>query len=168
MWNGSQLRFQIAPIEGNAKHIPVGRSYRLVFRGVRKPDELRLTINGALQAIAGEYDEATESLTLPAVAVGPNDDLAVTIGVAAGSLLSQRDRRLETCRAMLRTFRLGSLAKLALDQALPELVRDPAARGPRRRRVGSRGRSALDGAAGRVGAQIIGAMHSPQERLPPG
>ena len=128
-WSGSQLRFQIAPVEGDAKHIPAGRSYRLVFRGVRQPDELRLAINGVSQAIEGEYDEATESLTLPAVAVGPNDELTLTIGVADGSLLSQRDRRLETCRAMLWRFRLESLAKWGLHQALPELVRDPAARG---------------------------------------
>jgi alpha-glucosidase (family GH31 glycosyl hydrolase) len=128
-WSGSQLCFQIAPVVGNAKHIPAGRRYRPVFRGVRQPDELQLAVNGVLQAIEGEYDEATESLTLPAVAVGPNDELVLTISVTDGTLLSQRDRRLETCRAMLHIFRLESLAKWGLHQALPELMRDPSARG---------------------------------------
>lgn len=128
-WGGSRLCFKIGRAEGNAAHIPAGRTYRLVFRGVRRPDALRLTVNGAEQAVAWDYDGATESLTLAPVAVGLADELAVTLGVADGSLLAPRDRCLETCRAMLRSFRLNSWVKWELEQMLPELVRDPASRG---------------------------------------
>ena len=124
-WGGSRLTFKIAPVEGNAAHIPTGRSYRLVFRGVRQPDALRLAINGAAQPVEWAYDAVTESLTLPALPVGPADELTLTLDVAAGSLLAKRDRRVETCRAMLWAFRLESLAKMALDRALPEIVGDP-------------------------------------------
>ncbi len=124
-WEGSGLSFKIARVEGNAGHIPAGRSYRLVFRGVQKPDELALAVNGVHQTAEWTYDEATESLALPAVVVGPADELALTFGVAEGSLLSQRDRRLETCRAMLRTFRLDTWVKWELDRKLPELVLAP-------------------------------------------
>lgn len=128
-WGGARMCFRIGVVEGNAGHIPAGRSYRLVLRGVRRPDELTLTVNGVAQAVDPSYDEATESLTLPAIPVGPADELMLTLGVAAGSLLARGDRRLETCRAMLRAFRLASRAKWTLDRLLPELVLDPARRG---------------------------------------
>jgi alpha-glucosidase (family GH31 glycosyl hydrolase) len=124
-WEGSRLTFRIAKVEGNAAHVPAGRTYRLVCRSVRNPDAVRVALNGAEQGAEWGYDEPTESLWLTALPVGPADDLEVTIEVGDGSLLSKRDRRLETCRAMLRSFRLESVAKLALDQALPGAVQDP-------------------------------------------
>jgi len=124
-WGETRLTFKIGKVEGNAGRIPAGRAYRLVFRGVRRPDALRLAINGAAQPVEWTYDAAAESLTLPALTVGPADELALTLDATAGSLLSKRDRRVEICRAMLRTFRLESLAKLALDRALPEIVGAP-------------------------------------------
>ncbi len=124
-WHGSQLRFTIGRAAGNARHIPADRRYRLVFRGVRRPAALTLRINEAVRPAAWTYDDTTESLTLSDLPVGPADALELTLETEAGSLLSARDRRLETCRAMLRGFRLASLAKWALDRALPELVADP-------------------------------------------
>ncbi|MGE5601457.1 MAG: TIM-barrel domain-containing protein, partial [Nitrososphaerales archaeon] len=124
-WGGRELTFKIAKVDGNPVHVPAGRTYRLVLRGVRRPDELRLLVNDVPQAVEGGYAEANESLTLPALAVGPQDELTLTIGVADSSLLSKRDRRLETCRAMLWAFKLGSDEKLAIHRALPELVKEP-------------------------------------------
>jgi len=128
-WNDSQLTFKIARVESSittpSRHIPVDRTYRLVFRGVRKPDSLDVRINGDNLAAEWSYDENTESLSLPAMPVGPDDELTVSLGVMEGSLLSKRDRRLETCRAMLHAFKLDSWAKLVLGRALPELVHEP-------------------------------------------
>jgi len=128
-WGGSRMCFRIGRVEGNPAHIPAGRTYRLIFRGVRRPDELRLTINGVEQPAAWTYDDATDSLALPPMALGPTDELVVTLGAAEGSLIARRDRRPERCRAMLRAFRLNSWAKWAVEQALPELLRDPTRRG---------------------------------------
>jgi len=124
-WHGNRLRFTIGRVVDNSRHIPADRRYQLVLRGVRRPDMLTLKINDAIRPVAWTYDEATESLQLPSLQVGPTDALELTIAADAGSLLAQRDRRLETCRALLRHFRLASLAKWALDRALPELVEDP-------------------------------------------
>ncbi len=129
IWGGSRMCFMIDKVKGNPAHIPAGRSYRLILRGVCRPDALQLAVNGVEQAIAWTYDETAESLALPPVAVGPGDALALTLSVTDGSLLSRRDRRLETCRAMLRTFRMNSWVKWGLERALPDLVADPASRG---------------------------------------
>jgi hypothetical protein len=49
----------------------------------------------------------------------------VVLEVRQGSLLDARDRRPETVRAMLRTFRLASGVKSRIDQSLPLLLQDP-------------------------------------------
>lgn len=128
-WGGSQLAFKIARVEGNPAHIPAGRSYRLILRGARKPDEIRLAVNGVERPVQPVYDETTESLLLPPAAVGPADELSLTVSAADGSLIAPRDRRLETCRAMLGAFRMDSWVKWELYRMLPGLVAEPAARG---------------------------------------
>ncbi len=124
-WDDAELRFRIAPVEGETKHIPAGRQYRLVVRGIRRPDMFRLTHNGEDLAAGATYDEAIESLTLALVPVGPADELTLTIGANQGLLLSQQDRRQEKLEAMLRAFKLDSRVKHELYLALPELLADP-------------------------------------------
>ncbi len=124
-WRSDQLQFKIEPVEGNARYIPTPRGYRLVLHGIRNPDDVQLEIRGAPQNLQGEYDPQAETFSLPAVALEPTDGFTLRVSVTAGSLLSKRDRRMETCRKLLRAFRLESLAKWNIDEALPELLQEP-------------------------------------------
>jgi alpha-glucosidase (family GH31 glycosyl hydrolase) len=121
-WGDSELTFTVAKATGNPAHIPASRRYSIVLRGVRNPSGVRLAVNGTVHEVQGQYDAATESLTLPFVPCGPTDELTLTVSVADGALLSKRDRRVETCRAMLWAFKLDSLAKMTLDRVLPHLA----------------------------------------------
>lgn len=125
-WQNARLTFNIAAVEGNAAHIPDGRAYRLVFKGIRQPDEVELRINGATQGAAATYDETSESLTLGPIRLDPRSALAVSLTTRHDSLLSRRDRRAEICLNMLWSFRLASGAKHALYRALPQLLEQPA------------------------------------------
>ncbi len=120
-WHGDRLECTIGPATGDLAQIPAARAYRLVIRGVRRPEEVRLAINGAEQTSGFTYDEATETVTLDKVSLRPADQLALTLGAQAG-LLAPRDRRLETCRELLRTFRLETEAKRRISDDLPEIL----------------------------------------------
>jgi alpha-glucosidase (family GH31 glycosyl hydrolase) len=124
-WHGGRLQFQIEPVEGNARHVPTPRRYQLVLHGIRQPDGAQVEINGASQNVQGHYDAQSETLGLPDIALQPADRLTLTVSVKAGSLLSKRDRRLETCRALLWAFRLATEVKRDIDLALPDILRDP-------------------------------------------
>jgi hypothetical protein len=52
----------------------------------------------------------------------PDDRLRLSLETDGPSLLSRRDRRLETCRRMLRHFNLDVRARALIDQALPDLL----------------------------------------------
>ncbi len=58
-----ELRFTIAKVEAGspeaARHVPAGRTYRPVLRGIRRPDRLEVLINGVPQPVEGAYDEPT-------------------------------------------------------------------------------------------------------------
>lgn len=117
-WRGDRLEFTIGPATGDLAQIRAARAYRLVIRGIRRPDEVRLAVNGAEQAPGFTYDEATETLALDRVSLRPADRLSLTLVSHAGSLLAPRDRRLETCRKLLRAFRLDTEAKRRISDDL--------------------------------------------------
>ena len=121
-WHGDKLEFTIAPAKGDTTLVPAQRTYRLVFHGIRPPDDVQLSVSGTNHSPGLAYDDLGEALTVTGVTLEPADELRLTLSVRSGTLLSSRDRRLETCRKLLRSFRLDSNVKLRLDQDLSKLL----------------------------------------------
>ncbi len=118
-WRGNELQFQIEPARGDASLIPSERIYHLVFHGIRSPEFVQATINDAPQDSATIYDERSETFTLEKIELKATDRLRVTLAVNDGALMSRRDRRSETCRAMLRAFKMPTGLKYRIDRDLP-------------------------------------------------
>ena len=121
-WHGDRLEFVIAPATGDLAQIPPQRTYRLVLRGVRQPDDVRIAINDGEHGAPFSFDDATETLTVAGVALRPADTLRLTVMVRSGTLLSRRDRRPEICRKLLRAFRTDTEVKRQIDNDLPGLL----------------------------------------------
>jgi hypothetical protein len=121
------MQVTIGPARGDLSLVPQGRIYRLVLHGLRSPDRVRLAVDGVAQAVDFTYDADLERLSLDPVAVEPGQSLALAVEVDAGTLLSRRDRRRETCQKMLRAFALDSDVKRQIDRDLPRLLEDPSA-----------------------------------------
>ncbi len=138
-WGGTSLQFTIAPVEGDLALVPARRTFKLVVRGVSLPDRVSLTINNAEHNLdrklerkldrvlpsSGQdfsYDEQTETLAVQGVVLGPADKLALELAVGSGMLLAKRDRRLETCRKLLRAFRLDTGIKQQIDDDLVNIL----------------------------------------------
>lgn len=125
-WQEQRLQFTIAPAQGDTSLVPAERVYTVVVHGLRRPDRVQLTIDGHDREPAYVYDETAETLSLPDIVLAPSSELTLTCSLRAGSLLSRRDRRLETCRSMLRAFRLDTGVKHRLDLDLPAILAHPA------------------------------------------
>ena len=95
------------------------------FCGIRQPDQISVTVNGAVTEVDSTWNESKGQLTIDSLKLSPTDKLDVELTVREGSLLDQRDRRPETIRKMLRTFRLESEFKNRIDQSIPQLLTDP-------------------------------------------
>jgi len=125
-WQEQRLQFTVAAAQGDISLVPAERTYNLVVHGIRHPDHLQLSIRGQDRLVDYTYHEAAETLSIVGIVVTPTDELTLTCGVRAGTLLSRRDRRLETCRKMLRAFRLDTAAKHQVDQDLLDILDKPA------------------------------------------
>ncbi len=124
-WQGDRLSFTLGPAVGDLSLVPDRRTYHLVIHGLRAPDRVEMAIDGVEQAPDFAYDEIQEQLAFGAVVLSPAEQLTLNIAVCSGSLLSKRDRRLETCRKLLVAFRLDSGVKARIDRDLPKLLDDP-------------------------------------------
>jgi hypothetical protein len=121
-WYGDRLEFTIAPAEGDASLIPARRTVHLVFHGIRSPQEVKLSVNGMEASPSLAYDESGEALAVRGITLKPTDEVRLMLGVHAGTLLSGRDRRLEACRKLLRSFRLDTSIKQRLDGDLDHIL----------------------------------------------
>ena len=121
-WLGQSLEFNIEPVQGNQELAPARRSYTITLHGLRLPERIRLWLNGAESAPSVSYDELTETLILTGLVLSPSDRLRLRLETDSPSLLSRRDRRLETCRRLLGKFNLDVRARARIDQALPDLL----------------------------------------------
>ncbi len=123
-WRGNELEFHINPARGDWTHLPAERCYSLYFRGIRNPSTVQLRINGRERPVAMAYCPKTDTLRVQNICLAPGDNLALTLAVPTGDLISDRDRTVETCDRMLRAFRLDSWVKASLGARLPEIVQD--------------------------------------------
>ena len=107
-WTGDTLKFEIAPITGDLSLVPARRAIRLHLHGMTRPDQVKLSLNGA--ALDGGLEqgwqvaEASEELIIGPLTLTPADRLELNVCVEAGSLLGRRDRRAEQVRKLLWNF----------------------------------------------------------------
>jgi hypothetical protein len=120
-WNARQMQLTIEPAQGKTFLIAQERTYRFQFHGIRNPDRVRVTINGAEQNSSTQHDPLTETFSMKDVVLDSRAVLVITLIVNEGELMSRRDRRVETCRKLLRAFRMESETKKKIDQNLPAI-----------------------------------------------
>jgi alpha-glucosidase (family GH31 glycosyl hydrolase) len=120
-WGENILTFNISAVEGEAAFVPAQRQYTLLIRGVVEPAQVVMQINQAHCPAQTAYDPATQTLTVTAALLTPQDGLTLTL-TASGCLLSQADHRPAKVRAMLRTMPIESYLKQQIDADLPALL----------------------------------------------
>ena len=124
-WRGSELECTIGPVQGEAAQAPERRRYTLVFKGVARPAEVTVRVDGQACRCEPAYDEAAETLRIEGLELGREQALLVRLAARAGSLARGRDRTEEALRRMLRAFRLESYTKLDIDTHLREIMAEP-------------------------------------------
>jgi len=121
-WGGSRLSFSIEPAQGDPSLLPARRACRLVFHGLRRPDEIRASVDEALLAPEVAYTADTGTLELGGISLAPHQRLEVSLSVAEGSLLDDRDRRPEKMEKLLLAFNLDADACQKIYNSLPAIL----------------------------------------------
>lgn len=127
---GEKLEFHLGPIDGNPAIFPKRRAFELKFWGITNPDTCLLHINDKPHTIFPEYDANTRSLIVPIyLDISNRDRVKLTIAKDGDLLFFNQDpshQLLETCRRLIKNFRIESYAKMAIANQLPDIIQDPA------------------------------------------
>jgi alpha-glucosidase (family GH31 glycosyl hydrolase) len=124
-WEPGTVSFTLGPVQHDSRLIPARRAFTVHLRGVSRPGGVSLAVNGEPAPATFTFDEATATLSLPAVTLGPDDRL--TLRVSGQSLHAGEDYRRETVRRIVEHFHLQTTAKSAILGRLGQILADPAA-----------------------------------------
>ncbi|MDJ0753236.1 MAG: glycoside hydrolase family 31 protein [Ardenticatenaceae bacterium] len=119
-WHQSTMRVVIEPAAGDLSHLPENRRWQVIIHGIIQPDRLHLKIGeeplsleDPTSAVSFHYDSMSESLTIAGLTTG-TDRFELTLETEQITLLSKRNRKLETLQEMIAAFKLDSQAKYIL------------------------------------------------------
>ncbi|MFW6063528.1 MAG: TIM-barrel domain-containing protein [Chloroflexota bacterium] len=129
-WQGHRAVLTLHEAQGDGSLLPTQRDVRFLLRGWRRPEAVRLRVNGAPHPLTFSYDRATRTITLEAVTVTPRDRVQVEVVGDGADLAPPAQWQLPALRKMIAAFRLETGVKAAIDQRLeaicarPELLAD--------------------------------------------
>ena len=118
--------FRIEPGQGDVSVVPSSRTYRLIFRRVTAPDDVKIEVNGVKREVTTHYAEAARNWVVELRGITPTDRVALTLRCIDQPWRDHTDRRAQRCRQMLHTFRMNVDAKRDLDKRLPQVLANPA------------------------------------------
>jgi len=125
-WEDDQIEFIIGPADGDLRQCPTTRTYELIFWGIQKPEICELQINQKPHPVETEYDPKTRTLTVHIKPeLTPTDRLKVILIKDRGNHIEHNDVLLQTCKRLLKSFRLESYTKLGLSEMLPTIIQNP-------------------------------------------
>ncbi|MFB6074122.1 MAG: TIM-barrel domain-containing protein [Haloarculaceae archaeon] len=110
-WEGDALELAVAPADGDHGVLPEERTFEFSVRGVARPAGATLTVDGESHTVSLAYDAETETATVTAPAVAPDESVTLTLRADGASLLATRDRTRERLTALLDDFVAPTTAK---------------------------------------------------------
>jgi hypothetical protein len=124
-----QVVFSVHPVEGSRETCPASRTYSLKFYGIQNPDTCHLSINRQPAPVSPLYDPETKVLSVTVdTSIAPGDQVVLNLTRKGGIRAAIPDHNslvLETCKALVKKFRMESYAKRGIMDYLPAILQDP-------------------------------------------
>jgi alpha-glucosidase (family GH31 glycosyl hydrolase) len=124
-WQENELQLTVNPVQGNPAIVPAERTYDLLWRGIREPEQVELQIGEKMLQAQWEYDPANETLRMVNLPLPCLESMKVRLAVKEGSLISGRDRLVENIRRLLHAFNIDPNLKSQIEAELPAIKADP-------------------------------------------
>jgi len=123
-WLGNSLVFDINPATGDTGLIPGQREYDLVFKSIKKPDCIRVTINGEEQITSFSYNDKKSVLELTGLKIRPEDQLSVYMSTEQNTLMEKIDLTKEKFEKALMSFNINTYVKRRIFRDLDEVIKN--------------------------------------------
>jgi alpha-glucosidase (family GH31 glycosyl hydrolase) len=120
----SSLSVSVLPVEGETVHVPADRSYRILFRGVNRPEEVTAKLDGLPLEITFTYDSTTRSVSTQAIALTAQQQLTVEMRCQAGQILADEPDLKSRLVPFLKGMKIENVSKWKLGTLAEALQND--------------------------------------------
>lgn len=123
-WQKEEFNFTIEPVHGKKDLLSQKRIYKIIFHALTSPEKIRIRINDQDVEYSHYYNEDSHQLTIMDIVLLTEDELQIQV-VSSNKLRFTTDRRKVTMLEMLKTFKMNTYIKQALDLRIERLMKDP-------------------------------------------
>jgi hypothetical protein len=124
-WQEQACSFTIEPVHGLKDLLSPKRIFKIIFHALTAPDNIKVRINDQIIEVSHQYKEDTHQLILTDIVLPVEDEITIQL-ISSKNLWFNSDRKKETIREMLNTFKMNSYIKQALNFRIDQLVKEPA------------------------------------------
>jgi alpha-glucosidase (family GH31 glycosyl hydrolase) len=123
-WSDSLFSLEILPAEGEKKYLPGARSYRVLFRGIKRPDRYHVRINDRIIDCPLEYDEKTRTAIVGPFSISVDQQVKVDVFSEAGSLIADPPSVEAAVLRLLKRAKMETVTKWKINFILEEIKMD--------------------------------------------
>jgi hypothetical protein len=123
-WTDSTLSVRISPTVGDVNCIPQCRTYRILFRGVDRPDGCTALLDGIRVNVSMDYDQASRTASVGPVRLGIDQDLFVKIHVLDRPLMAPDSTLEAAVMDLLKLARMETVNKWKISTSIGNLSRE--------------------------------------------
>lgn len=120
----SSFDVTLSRVEGETRHIPEGRSYRILFRGVGCPERMSVSLDGRPFEVKYTYDPTTRTATTELFKLAPDQQLTVEMKTSAGQLLAEKQDLGSRLVPFLQGMKIGNVSKWKISSLVEDLQKD--------------------------------------------
>ena len=123
-WQEDACNFTIEPVLGEKRLLSPNRIFKIIFHAFTAPEDIRAKINDQEIDVLHHYNKESHQLILKDIVLTPEDSLSIQVK-SSKNLCCKADQRKETILNMLKSFKMNSYIKQALDLRVDHLLEDP-------------------------------------------
>ncbi|PKO03931.1 MAG: alpha-xylosidase [Chloroflexi bacterium HGW-Chloroflexi-5] len=114
----------ISPVEGESVHIPVNREYRILFRGVNRPESITASLDDLLIEVKFSYDADTRTAATEPIALSSNQGLTVEMHTQPGQIIAEEPDLKTRLIPFLKGMKINNVTKWKIGSLINELQKD--------------------------------------------
>ncbi|MHA1490254.1 MAG: TIM-barrel domain-containing protein [Promethearchaeota archaeon] len=104
--------------------MPKERTYNFIFKGIKKPNKIKVQINNKFVEVKSEFDVYEQKLAIIGIKITPKDEIDIFLTKKSSGFVSKRNRTLENCKKLLRYMKINSRLKMYIDSKLSKVIKD--------------------------------------------
>lgn len=124
LFTDSSLGVFISPVEGDSVHIPADRAYRILFRGVGRPENITASVNDRPIEIEFSYDSNTRTAATELIPLSPEQGLKVEMHTQPGQIMAKKSDLSNRLIPFLKGMKIENVTKWKIGSVINELQSD--------------------------------------------